>query len=89
MAGFQLFGLIGIVIAVPTAASIRIAILRWIPLLPEDPEEPKGLPRIDFGRLTEGLSHAWGRFTAPITSAGRKPPPEETPKPDADTTDAE
>jgi len=83
MAGFQLFGLIGIVIAVPTAASIRIAILRWIPLLPEDPEEPKALPRIDFGRVTEGLSHAWSRFTAPITHVGPKPPPEETPKPDA------
>ena len=88
MAGFQLFGLIGIVIAVPTAASLRIAILRWIPLLPDDPEEPKALPRVDFGRLTEGLGHAWSRFVAPISHAGRKPPTDETPKADTTTTDA-
>jgi predicted PurR-regulated permease PerM len=52
MAGFQLFGLVGLVIAVPVAASIRILLERWIPLKPEEPgKEERGLPAFDFVAL--------------------------------------
>jgi predicted PurR-regulated permease PerM len=39
MAGFQLWGLVGLIVAVPIAAAIRIALHRWVPTLPEDEEE--------------------------------------------------
>ena len=74
MAGFQLFGLVGMIIAVPLAASLRIAVRRWIPLLPDDEGKPKGLPRIDAGRLVEGLGAALRRFAGPLARGGPKPP---------------
>lgn len=75
MAGFQLFGLVGMIIAVPLAASLRIAVRRWIPLLPDDASKPKGLPRIDGGRVVEALGSAIRRFAGPPTSGGSRLPP--------------
>ncbi|MBM3501509.1 MAG: AI-2E family transporter [Armatimonadetes bacterium] len=75
MAGFQLFGLVGMIIAVPLAASLRIAVRRWIPLLPDDEGKPTGLPRIDGGRLVEALRGAVSRFAGPPSSGGSQLPP--------------
>jgi len=81
MAGFQLFGLVGMIIAVPLAASLRIAARRWIPVLPDDEEEPKGLPRLDMGRVVEGLGGALRRFAGPSSRGPEKPPPTVGPEP--------
>jgi predicted PurR-regulated permease PerM len=82
MAGLQLFGLVGMVIAVPLAASLRIALRRWIPVLPEDEDRPGGLPRLDGAKVVEALGGAWRRFTAPWS-----PPPGRPARTEADETD--
>jgi predicted PurR-regulated permease PerM len=66
MAGFQLWGLVGLIVAVPVAAAIRIALQRWVPTIPEDEEEePRGLPRLDIVRLGRSIGEALRRFRAP------------------------
>ncbi len=78
MAGFQLWGLVGLIVAVPIAAAIRIALYRWVPTLPEDEEEDRrGLPRLDVVRLGRSIGDALRRFSGVATKAGevvgRKP----------------
>ncbi len=80
IAGFQLFGLVGMIIAVPLAASLRIIAQRWIPILPEDQEqEPRGLPRLDltaFGKQArESLLKVLGTVghAAPSAKPAEKP----------------
>jgi len=80
LAGLQLFGLVGMVIAVPLAASLRIAVRRWIPLLPDDEGQAGGLPRLDAGRAIDALHHALRRFLAPAAHAAPKEPPEPPPE---------
>lgn len=71
MAGFQLWGLVGLVVAVPIAAAIRIALQRWVPTIPEDEEEERrGLPRLDVVRLGRSIGDALRRFTGGAPSTG-------------------
>lgn len=72
MAGFQLFGLVGMIVAVPLAASLRIAVRRWIPLLPDDEDRPRGLPRIDAARVVEGLGRVLQWFATPLAGAAHR-----------------
>lgn len=63
MAGFQLWGLVGLIVAVPIAAAIRIALHRWVPTLPEDEEEEtRRLPRLDLVRLGRSIGEGLRRF---------------------------
>ncbi len=71
MAGFQLWGLVGLIVAVPIAAAVRIALQRWVPTIPEDEEEERrGLPRLDIVRLGRSMGEALRRFTGGATDAG-------------------
>jgi len=70
MAGFQLWGLVGLIVAVPIAAAIRIALYRWVPTLPEDEEEEaRGLPRLDVVRLGRSIGEALRRFSGGTNKA--------------------
>ncbi len=51
LAGYSLGGIIGVLIAVPVAASIRIALRRWLPVQPDEVEDGKDhLPKLDAKR---------------------------------------
>lgn len=72
MAGFQLWGLVGLIVAVPIAAAIRIALQRWVPTIPEDEEEERGLPRLDIVRLGRSIGEALRRFSGGAAEAEGK-----------------
>jgi len=65
MAGYTLWGLVGMIVAVPVAAIIRIGLRRWIPILPEDENKTTGLPRLDTARMTQAVGDAMRRITGP------------------------
>lgn len=81
MAGYTLWGLVGMIVAVPVAAIIRIGLRRWIPILPDDEKKTTGLPRLDTARMTQAVGDAMRR----ITGSRRVHPAASTRAPSTDT----
>jgi len=81
LAGFELWGLVGLIVAVPLAASVRIIAQRWIPILPEDQEEEiPHLPRFDFVALGKQMRGGVERlFDVVGHHSTTKEPPAEKP----------
>ena len=83
LAGFELFGLVGLIIAVPLAASLRIIAQRWIPILPEDQEqEPRGLPRFDLTAFGKQARESLLKFFGTVGHAAPSAKPTDKPTED-------
>ncbi len=57
-AGYELFGLIGVIIGMPIAASIKIILAKWIPVIGPGPEvrAPSEPLLLD---ISQGMRHLW------------------------------
>jgi len=87
MAGYAVWGLPGMIVAVPMAASIKIAAQRWVPTMPR-PTEDGAVPDLD---LIGGLHKAYaGARGLAVGLWSRPAPAAEAPVPtDLPTEDAE
>ncbi len=61
-AGYELFGLIGVIIGMPIAGCIKIILAKWIPAIGPGPEVVRAPSEPLLLDVSEGIKSVWGYF---------------------------
>ncbi len=85
LAGYQVFGFVGMIVAAPTAASIKIILARWIPV--RQVEAPRGKPAplwLDLQAAATMARNGFGSFARRIEDAIGMSEPDSPPSQEED-----
>lgn len=76
LAGGMLFGLWGMILATPVAATIKIILSQWLPLTAPIPDQPPSRQplALDLGKSLEGAWHFLSRIRSRGSETGAAPP---------------